>query len=238
MSRGVILLAQISDPHLRLDDDVSQPALAAAVERVLSLRPAPAAVLVSGDIANSGDPAEHARADDLLAPLPMPVLKLAGNHDLLGAPLQYTADAGGLRIVVCDTSQPGRDDGALDVEWVAAQLVPDVPTVIAMHHPPVAIGLPWLDEIGLPADQSAALGAVLERSPQVKRVVAGHVHRAVTAVLGGCAVVTCASTNIQAALDFDADDMVLAQEPPSILVHAWLGAELVTHVQQVSTERL
>ena len=238
MSRRVILLAQISDPHLRLDDDTSQPALAAAVARVLELRPAPAAVLVTGDIANSGDPAEHARADELLAPLPMPVLKLAGNHDLLGAPLQYVAEAGGLRIVVCDTSQPGRDDGVLDVEWVAAQLVPDVPTVIAMHHPPVAIGLPWLDEIGLPADQSAALGALLERSPQVKRVVAGHVHRAVTAVLGGCAVVTCASTNIQAALDFEATEMVLAAEPPSFLVHAWLGAGLVTHVQQVSTKRL
>jgi 3',5'-cyclic AMP phosphodiesterase CpdA len=234
----VILLAQISDPHLRLDDDASQPALAAAVERVRALRPAPAAVLVTGDIANSGDPAEHARADALLAPLEMPVLKLAGNHDLLGAPLQYVAEAGGLRIVVCDTSQPGRDDGALDVEWVAAQLVPDVPTVLAMHHPPVAIGLPWLDEIGLPADQSAALGALLARSPQVKRVVAGHVHRAVTAVLGGCAVVTCASTNIQARLDFEAPDMVLAAEPPSILVHAWLGAEFVTHVHPVASEPL
>jgi 3',5'-cyclic AMP phosphodiesterase CpdA len=234
----VILLAQISDPHIRLDDDASQPALAAAVDRVLTLRPAPVAVLVTGDIANSGDPAEHARADALLAPLQMPVLKLAGNHDLLGAPLQYVEEAGGLRIVACDTSQPGRDDGALDVEWVAAQLVPDVPTVLAMHHPPVAIGLPWLDEIGLPAEQRAALGALLARSPQVKRVVAGHVHRAVTAVLGGCAVVTCASTNIQARLDFEAPDMVLAAEPPSILVHAWLGAEVVTHVHPVTSEPL
>jgi Icc protein len=227
----VLLLAQISDPHIRLDDDASQPALAAAVERVLTLRPTPVAVLVTGDIANSGDPAEHARADELLAPLEMPVFKLAGNHDLLGAPLRYVAEAGGLRIVVCDTSQPGRDDGALDVEWVAAQLVPDLPTVIAMHHPPLVTGMTWVDEI-------AALGDLLARSPQVKLVVAGHIHRAATAVLGGCAVVTCASTNIQGALDFEATDMTLAAEPPSILVHAWLGAELVTHVQQVRSERL
>ena len=134
-----------------MDDDASQPALAAAVARVLELRPAPAAVLVTGDIANAGDPAEHARADELLAPLEMPVLKLAGNHDLLGAPLQYVAEAGGLRFVVCDTSQPGRDDGTLDVEWVADQLVPDVPTVIAMHHPPLVTGMQWVDDIGLPA---------------------------------------------------------------------------------------
>src|SRR3954470_13630928 len=126
-----MLLAQLSDPHLRLDDEASQAALAAAVARVLALRPLPDAVLVTGDIANSGDPAEHARADALLAPLPMPVLKLAGNHDLLGAPLRYTAEAGALRVIVCDTSRPGRDDGALDVEWVAAQLDDATPTVIA-----------------------------------------------------------------------------------------------------------
>jgi 3',5'-cyclic-AMP phosphodiesterase len=234
----VLLLAQISDPHIRLDDDASQPALAAAVERVLTLRPAPAAVLVTGDIANSGDPAEHARAGELLAPLSMPVLKLAGNHDLLGAPLRYTAEAGGIRIVVCDTSQPGRDDGALDVEWVASQLVPDVPTVIAMHHPPLVTGMQWVDEIGLPAADIAALANLLERSPQVKLVVAGHIHRAASVVLGGCAVATCASTNIQGRLDFEATEMVLAQEPPSILVHAWLGAQFVTHVHPVSSQPL
>jgi 3',5'-cyclic AMP phosphodiesterase CpdA len=234
----VILLAQISDPHIRLDDDASQPALAAAVDRVLTLRPAPVAVLVTGDIANSGDPAEHARADELLAPLQMPVLKLAGNHDLLGAPLQYVAEAGGRRIVICDTSQPGRDDGVLDVEWVAAQLVPDVPTVIAMHHPPLVTGLQWVDDIGLPSADIEALGELLGRSPQVKLVVAGHIHRAASTVLGGCPVVTCASTNIQGALDFEATDMTLAAEPPSILVHAWLGAGLVTHVQQVRSDPL
>jgi 3',5'-cyclic AMP phosphodiesterase CpdA len=193
-------------------------------------------VLVTGDIANSGDTAEHARADALLAPLPMPVLKLAGNHDLLGAPLQYVAEAGGLRIVMCDTSRPGRDDGALDVEWVESQLVPGVPTVIAMHHPPLVTGMAWVDEIGLPDADVAALRTLLERSPQVKLVVAGHIHRAASTVLGGCAVVTCASTNIQGRLDFESTEMVLAAEPPSILVHAWLGAGFVTHVHPVGSQ--
>jgi hypothetical protein len=35
------LVVQLSDPHIRLDDDASQPALKAAVDRVLKLRPAP-----------------------------------------------------------------------------------------------------------------------------------------------------------------------------------------------------
>jgi 3',5'-cyclic AMP phosphodiesterase CpdA len=230
-----ILIAQLSDPHLRLAaGDASGPELARAVRRVLALDPLPVAVLVTGDIANDGDPREHAFADELLAPLPMPVHRLAGNHDLLGRPLRYAVDAGPLRIVACDTSRDGRDDGDLDLDWLAARLreVPDRPTIVAMHHPPIDIGLPWLDEIGLPATTRAALADLLAASPHVKRVVAGHVHRTVTGTLGGCPVVTCTSTNIQAGLEFTTAGTVLANEPPSILVHALLATgELVTHVQ-------
>jgi hypothetical protein len=54
------------------------------------------------------------------------------------------------------------------------------------------------------------------------------------ATLGGCGVITCASTNIQAGLDFIATDMVLTTEPPSLLVHALLDSgDLVTHVAPI-----
>ena len=103
-----------------------------------------------------------------------------------------------------------------------------------MHHPPILVGLPWLDAIGLPEADRTALAALLRANPQVRRIVAGHVHRASSDVLGGCAVVTCASTNIQAALDFTTDAMALANEPPSLLVHALLdGGALTTHVHPI-----
>lgn len=232
------LLAQISDPHLRLDgpdDENSGPALSAAVDRVLALDQRPDAVLVTGDIANSGDPREHERARELLAPLPMPVHLVAGNHDLFAERQRYAVRVGALRLVTCDTSIHGRDDGALDVEWLAERLEEErgTPTIVAMHHPPILVGLPWLDEIGLPEADRTALAELLARSPQVKRVVAGHVHRTLTGTLGGCAVVTCPSTNIQSRLNFDADGMSLVREPASILIHALVGDELVTHVQPV-----
>jgi 3',5'-cyclic AMP phosphodiesterase CpdA len=139
-----------------------------------------------------------------------------------------------VRILVCDTSIPDRDDGSLDLEWLAAQLEPDVPTIVAMHHPPLLMGLPWLDRIGLPREQRDGLAGLLRTNPQVLRVVAGHVHRASSNVLGGCSVVTCASTNIASELDFATDEMVLAREPPSLLVHALLDSgELITHVQPI-----
>jgi Icc protein len=230
------LIAQLSDPHLRLDDSASQDALAAAVARVLTLNPPPAAVLLTGDIADSGSRAEHERALGLLAPLPMPVHRLAGNHDRFAERTRYVADAHGVRIVACDTSIAGRDDGSLELDWLAARLEEDreTPTIVAMHHPPLDTGLGWLDEIGLPADQRAALAGLLADAANVKRVVAGHVHRVIHTTLGGCGVITCASTNIQAGLDFIATDMVPVNEPPSLLVHALLDSgDLVSHVQPV-----
>jgi 3',5'-cyclic-AMP phosphodiesterase len=229
------LIAQISDPHIRLDEEVSPAALAAAVERVLTLNPLPAAVLMTGDIANTGDPREHEKALELLARLPMPVHRLAGNHDLFEERTRYAVDARGVRIVACDTSIPGRDDGTLELDWLAERLAEDrtTPTIVAMHHPPLLTGLPWLDEIGLPVGDRAGLAELLNAAPNVKRIVAGHVHRVVHTTVGGCGVITCASTNIQAGLDFAATGMVLTREPPSILVHALLDGDVVSHVQPV-----
>ena len=230
------LIAQLSDPHLRLDDAVTHRALAAAVDRVLALSPLPAAVLLTGDIADAGDPREYALADELLAPLPMPVHWLAGNHDLLPERTEFAVEAGGMRLVGCDTSVHGRDDGALDVDALAARLDEDreTPTIVAMHHPPIDIGLPWLDEIGLPRADRDALASLLARSPQVKRVVAGHVHRAVASTLGGVRRRHLRVDEHPGRRSTSPPtEMALATEPPSILVHVLLGEEIVTHVQPV-----
>jgi 3',5'-cyclic-AMP phosphodiesterase len=231
------VLVQISDPHLRLgpDDQGSAAALAAAVERVLALAAPPDAVLLSGDVADTGAEAEYDLARELLAPLAMPVHILAGNHDRLPERTSYAVRVGELRLIACDTTIPGEDGGRLDVDWLQERLAenPRAPTIVAMHHHPVPIGIPWLDDIGLPASDRAALADLLRRSPHVRRVVAGHVHRTSTTILGGCAVVTCTGTNWQSTLDFGATTLEVTHEPPSILVHALVAGELVTHVQPI-----
>jgi 3',5'-cyclic-AMP phosphodiesterase len=245
------LVAQLSDPHLHVGagDRGSAGALAAAVAAVLALRPLPDAVVMTGDIADSGAAAEYERVRELLDPLPMPVHVLIGNHDDRDAlreslrvpgsgPLQYVAQCGDLRLVICDTQRPGRDDGALDggrLEWLEAQLAaePEAPTIIAMHHPPVAIGLPVLDAIGIVEPDRAALGELLARSPQVRRVVAGHVHRTVFGTFGGCGVFACASTHLQAPLEIGSHELRLVDERPVIALHAALDGGLVSHVQPV-----
>src|SRR4051794_28180001 len=229
------MLVQLSDFHLGTDGAAG--ALAEAVQRVRALRNRPAAVLVSGDVAEHGAEEEYALARELLAPLGVPVHLLAGNHDRFPERTEYAVRCGELRLVVCDTSIPGRDEGSLDVAGLEARLAenPQAPAIVAMHHPPVPIGIPFADRIGLPPADRAALAALLQRSPQVRRVVAGHVHRTVFTSLGGVPVVTCTSTSrdLQAVLELGGTTMEVTREPPSFLVHTLVEGELVTHVQPV-----
>jgi Icc protein len=242
------LLAQLSDPHVRVGpgDGASSRALAAAVDAVLALRTAPDAVLVSGDLADHAAPAEYERVRELLAPLPMPVHALPGNHDdpdglreHLGSPPRFAVRVGGLRLVGCDSTLPGRDEGALGADrlaWLRAQLAaePEVPTVVAMHHPPLRIGIPVLDDIGLPEGDRAALAELLTAAPHVRVVAAGHVHRAAVGALGGRTVVTAPSTHLQARLEIGATRIDFLDEEPAFLLHAAWDGEVATHVQPIT----
>lgn len=251
------LLAQLSDPHIGADWAGRNPVerLAAAVRAIGSLEPRPSAVLVSGDLAETAADAEYEQARALLAPLELPLYMLPGNHDdraalrrhfdvpgAGGEPVQYTVDLGSLRLVVVDSTCPGEDRGELDggrLAWLDGALggAADIPTVIAMHHPPMATGIPAMDAIGLPEGDRRALGAVVARHAQVRRIVAGHVHRTIAADLDGCAVLAVPSTYMQLRLDFRAPGLSLADEPAGFAVHAVLDGEVASHVQHVRSPR-
>jgi 3',5'-cyclic AMP phosphodiesterase CpdA len=252
------VLAQLSDPHIDVGpgDTGSSEALAAAVDAVLRLDPAPDAVLVSGDLTDRSDARSYERVRELLAPLPMPVHVLPGNHDdrealrtwftddpvagAHAAPFQYALRCGDVRLVVCATTIPGRDDGRLDagaLAWLERELAAEttVPTIVAMHHAPLLTGITPMDAIGLPESDRAALRELLARFDSVRRVVAGHVHRACFGLLGGCPVFACPSTHLQVKLDAG-PEIVLEPAPPSFGLHVLLaGGEVVTLVQPVGS---
>ena len=216
----------------------------------------PDAVLVSGDLAEHATDEEYEQVRELLAPLRVPLHVLPGNHDdrralrrhfgVPGAgadPVQYSVDLGPLRLVVVDTTRPGEDPGALDAErldWLDAELsaAPERSTLLAMHHPPILTGVPAWDEVGLPVADRRALSEVLERHRQVRRLVAGHVHRTITANLAGCAVLTVPSTYAQFRLTLGSQEDELAAEPAGFAVHAVFEGELISHVQPVPNDAL
>jgi 3',5'-cyclic AMP phosphodiesterase CpdA len=249
------LLVQLSDPHIGATWADGDPVagLAAVVESVRRLPDAPDAVLMSGDLADHADDAEYEIVHEWLAQLGAPFYVLPGNHDdrdtlrrhfdlpgATGTPVQYAVDLGPLRLAVLDSQRPGEDRGELDsdrLSWLDAELAeePDRVTVVALHHPPLATGVALWDEMGLPAADRRALGDVLKRHPQVRRVIAGHAHRTVTAELAGRAVLAVPSTYAQSRLNFNAEEIeVSAAEPAGFAVHALLDGELASHVQPVA----
>ena len=241
------LLGQLTDLHIRVgrDDVEGARRVTATVAAAAAFAPALTAVVITGDIAENGTEQEYERARELLAPLTVPIHVIAGNHDdadalaaAFGTDTRWAARVGALRVVGFDTTVPGTDGGALDgdrLEWVADRLAEDTaPTILAMHHPPVDTGILAMDEIGLPAADRTALGEVLARSPHVLRVISGHVHRAATAVLGGCPVVLCPSAERQLELDLTGgDDVEFTAGPPGFMVHVAQDGDIVSHVQQV-----
>jgi hypothetical protein len=102
-----------------------------------------------------------------------------------------------------------------------------------MHHPPLRTGIPAWDAIGLADADRQALGEVIAGHPNVRRIVAGHVHRTITGELAGRAVLTVPSTYVQMSLEFGSHELKLADEPAGFAVHVIDGGELVTHVHPV-----
>jgi Icc protein len=247
------LLAQLSDPHIGAEwfDDQSVARFAAAVESVRAVRPRPDAVLLTGDLADHATDEEYEQLRELIAPLGAPLYALPGNHDdrralhrhfgvpgAAGEPVRYSVDLGPLRLVVLDTTRPGEPSGALEgdqLEWLDAELAaaPEQPTLIAMHHPPLVIGVPAWDEIGLAAADRLALGAVIEPHRQVRRIVCGHFHSTITGELAGRGVLVVPSTYVQTRLDFQVRELELTSELPGFAMHAVVDGKLVSHVKAV-----
>ncbi len=226
-------LVQITDPHVVAgpEGDAAAAALTQVVEAIVALPIPPTAVLLSGDLTHDGAPASYARVEELLAPLTSPVHVIPGNHDSPAIhdvfPREEAVDVGDLRLVLLDTSQPGTDAGRL----VLPELE-DRPTVIAMHHPPLRSGIKAIDDLGLSDGDREALADLLARSPQVLRVVCGHVHRTTFETLGGVGVFTCPATFEQAEPKATGG-LAFVERGRAFAIHTWIGGAFVTQIQPV-----
>ncbi len=254
MSRGPTVLVQLSDPHIGATWAGGDPlgGLTAAIASIRRLRPAPDALVLTGDLADNLADSEYAVLRASLDCIDAPCYALPGNHDdrdtlrrhfgcpgESGMPVQYAADLGPLRILALDSTRPGADDGELDaarLAWLEDALSADrsTPTVIAMHHPPLVSHAPGLDRLALAAEDRAALADVIRRHPNVTLIIAGHVHRAISGELAGCRVLSAPSTYVAFALDFVGEQIADVSAPPGYVVHVLRDGELASHVHVVS----
>jgi Icc protein len=247
------LLAQVSDLHIGASENGVDPVphLEAVVEAIRALPDQPDAVLVSGDLTHDGGLAEFELARELLERLEVPFYVFPGNHDdrallreafgLPGRedePVNYSVDVGDLRLVVFDSNVPGQDPGRYDAEqlrWLDSELSdqPDRPTLLAMHHPPLATGIREWDEINLEPGQRELLAEVVTRHPQLRAIVGGHLHRIAASALAGCPVLSVPSTYLQARPDFEREDVEFVPMP-GFALHALLNGELSSQVESIA----
>jgi 3',5'-cyclic-AMP phosphodiesterase len=211
-------LIQLTDLHVREEHDPAPtgdtlPVLERALAAVAAAGPV-TGLLLTGDLAEHGRPAEYQRLAAALAGVSVPIVLVAGNHDdraalraeLAGqagdsSPFDHVTWLDGLRVVALDSTVPGEGHGELrpeQLEWLRAELAEPAPagTVLALHHAPLPHGLEIARQLEL--RDRAALGAVLAGT-DVRIVVGGHVHSATAGTLAGIPVWT--SGSVHAALD-------------------------------------
>ena len=246
------LIAQVSDLHLHSDPaHISHVRFAAVLDHLLRVDPLPDILILSGDLSETGDEQSYRSLSQALERWPQPVHLMVGNHDDREALarvfstsfnehgfIQETVEIDGVRLILLDTTEEGRQGGAFCEErarWLRDELVRSngTSTLIFMHHPPVDLGLPWLDP-GEAQGWTRRLRVALE-GQRIAAICTGHAHSSASLQWNGTPVVVCPSTSSDASMMFS--DMcpdrpdgrpLLERGEPSFALHRWSGDQLVT----------
>lgn len=150
----------------------------------------PDLVIATGDLVHDASDAAYKRLRSRLVSLGAPAYCLPGNHDTPeklhrflnqdNVHTTFSVQLNGWSLIFLDSTIPGETAGYLkqeQLELLEDELTrhADQHTLICLHHQPVSVGSQWIDSIGL--NNTDSLLSILDRHPQVKGVVCGHIHQ-------------------------------------------------------------
>lgn len=251
-------ILHLSDFHLRGDGKLSFQVvdtcqcLKTTAHHLLTLKQKPDAIVITGDLADSGDEQAYDMLHEALSPLALPIYAVPGNHDRrdrmrsrIGAwcpadpsiapYLCYTIEYESIRLIMLDTMSPGSHSGHLPQavgDWLEEVLArrSGISTLLFMHHPPFASGMGAMDE---PFENLGRLESILHNAPWV-RICCGHMHRPISTLWSGCLSLTAPAVSMQIDLDLSPEGGdTFRMETPGYLVHHWDGRNLNSHVCQI-----
>jgi len=188
----------LTDLHLQADPTATLKGVRTldALEQLLDEArrelPDPARVVITGDIAHDeraetyehlrralGDwvdicrivPGNHDNRDALAAVLPEAVQRGQAGR------VVFSERVGAWHLIGLDTHVPGREWGRIgeaQLAWLERELG-SAPTVLFLHHPPLKVGTPWLEFVGL--RESDALLALARGCACLRAIFHGHAHQ-------------------------------------------------------------
>ena len=210
-----VLVVQLSDSHLfaqengRLLGMDTADSLTQVVRLVGEEQPVIDLVLATGDLSQDGSVESYQRFRAITAPIDAATRWFPGNHDEM-EPMREAAvgtdlldpviDLGAWRVILLDSTIPGAVPGQMTVEQIqllerAILAAPDKHLLISFHHHPVPIGSQWMDRIGIYNPER--LFAVLDRHPNVRCLLWGHVHQEIDRMRGDVRLLASPSTCVQ-----------------------------------------
>lgn len=215
-----IRIVQLTDLHLyrdpasRLAGVDTWATFRAVLAQVKSRRVDPDYLVLTGDLAQDEELDTYLMLREELGEWVERCRIIPGNHDDRsnlrqvfpelftdsGEALTFRLAAGGWRIIGLDSQIPGEVNGRVDdaqLAWLRTEMgnAPGVPTLLFVHHPPLPISVDWIDKLGL--IDSSGLVELIESSPEVKVVCAGHVHQEFSGRIGAAEMYTTPSTCVQ-----------------------------------------
>lgn len=214
----------MSDLHLVPEGELSLTLdtgarLERAVETVIARYGDADFCILAGDLADLGEAEAYRRLKAIIGRLPIPVHITLGNHDDRPAFLTVfgpefangtgkvdkVIDHKGYRVILLDSSEPGRVDGVLEpaqIDWLEARLgeAADRPVIVVLHHNANALHIES-DDIRI-LDEGPFLDA-LKTHNDIRQVIAGHVHLTSTATYRGIPFTTLAGGHYSVSFNID-----------------------------------
>ena len=229
------LLVQLSDSHLFAEADTTllgmntRASLQRVIELVREQQPRIDLVLATGDLSQDGTLKSYQQFRDMTRLIDAPARWIPGNHDepqvmaqaaVHSDLLEPVVDIGNWRITLLDSAVPGSVPGYLQDQQLQllAQALSEAPNrhhLVCLHHHPVSIGCAWMEPIGLRNPE--ALFAVLDRFPQARALLWGHVHQEIDRERNGLRLLASPSTCIQFAPG--SEDFQVSEQAPG---YRWL----------------
>lgn len=229
--------------------------LSQGLEHAAAMHPDADRLIITGDLTHYGTPEEYARLKPLLDGLPWPVTLMLGNHDNrdtfraafpdaatdTAGFVQSVMELGDVRLITLDTlddTVEPRHAGFLCEQrlgWLRDRLAEsDTPALVFLHHHPFESGFSGMDRINL--RNADALRAVLRGGP-VAHVIAGHIHRTITASIDGLPITVFKSTCHQMPMMLGVDGSSHSvDEPGAYGIILSNGAETVVHFEDFTLD--